>query len=291
MINPPGASAVALVMVALGHAGAGLQLLANVRRNEALIIFDLLSQRQCPASTLLLLHSRALGLLSISGAALALASAPEGERSRPVCCSMAAGAAASLGQLRLDAAASPAAVLQCSTIVASLNCARATHVATRRRGASPRDAVCSSPSAAHLRGWRIARPWAPRAPRAPRRAVATMAGTLALLAGGAAIAAPGASAELCFDCIGASRVPLSRAVRSTAATVLLPLGAGRLALEAGPQVDGASTTGDSGRRRLALTVAAGGIAQAALLARSAHAVGLKRWARRALLALLGALAF
>ena len=289
MLHPPGGwSVAALVMVALGHAGAGLQLLAGVRRNEVLIIFELLSQQQCPASTLLLLHSRALGLLGVSGAALALASAPEGERPRSVCCGMAAGAAASLGQLRLDAAATPAAALQCGTIVASLSCARATHVAARRRGTSPRDASGGSPSAARLRGWRVARP---RAPRAPRRVAATAAGALTLVAGAAAIAAPGASAELCFDCIGASRVPLSRAVRSTAATVLLPLGAGRLALEAGVRAEGASAMEGSARRRLALTVAAGGVAQAALLARSAHAVGLKRWARRALIALMAAVSF
>ena len=82
-----------LTLLAVGHASIGLDLLVRTERDEVPLIFELLSQRACPASVLFLLRSQAVGLLASSGVALAVAATPEEERTRALPLALAAAAA------------------------------------------------------------------------------------------------------------------------------------------------------------------------------------------------------
>ena len=83
-------------VLALGQATTGVQLLARTEHDEVPLVFELLSERACPASVLFLLRSQAIGLVSASGVALALAATPAEERLR----SSGGASAVSMGRRR-----------------------------------------------------------------------------------------------------------------------------------------------------------------------------------------------
>ena len=236
-----------LTLLAVGHASIGLDLLVRTERDEVPLIFELLSQRACPASVLFLLRSQAVGLLASSGVALAVAATPEEERTRALPLALAAVAAASLRQPQLSSAPAAAVVLRCGTLL----CACAAH-----RRASPRPGCM---------------------PVLRERRRATAAGRVVLGVGLAAVAAPSVCAGRGFACLGQARPLLARALRC-AASQLLPLGAGCLQLSRPDQTHRRS------RRLLAATIAAGSGLQLALLL-GPHAHALHRGARWALMLL------
>ncbi len=269
-------------VLALGQATTGVQLLARTEHDEVPLVFELLSERACPASVLFLLRSQAIGLVSASGVALALAATPAEERLRSsLPLALVGAAAARILQPQL----SPTR----GTVAAGLRygmllCACAAH----QRASPPRG---------------LARAARPR--RSPRQRALEAAGRTALGVGVAALAFPSACAGTAFACLGEARPLLARALRC-AAGGLLPLGAGCLELSRQPAGasaltkpprpgGGAPAAGDGpkqrrrGRLLLAVSVAAGSAAQLALLlGPQAHA--LHRWARGALVLLHSATA-
>ena len=234
-----------LTLLAVGHASTGIDLLARTERDEVPLILELLAQRACPGSVLFLLQSQALGLIASSGIALAVATTPNGERTRALPLALAAAAAVSLRQPRLCAAPPATVVLRCGALL----CACAAN-------------------------WR-ASPGPGRAPAVRQRRRVAVAGRIVLGVGLAVVAAPSACAGRGFACLGQTRLLLAQAL-SCAAAQLLPLGASCLELSR------SAPTPSRPHRLLALAVAVGSGAQLALLL-GPHAHALHRGTRWALM--------
>jgi len=270
-------------VLALGQATTGVQLLARTEHDEVPLVFELLSERACPASVLFLLRSQAVGLVSASGVALALAATPAEERLRSSLPLALVGAAAA--RIRQPQLSPTRGTVAAGLRYGMLLCACAAH----QRASPPRG---------------LARAARPR--RSPRQRALEAAGRTALGVGVAALAFPSACAGTAFACMGEARPLLARALRC-AAGGLLPLGAGCLELSRQPAAGasaptkpprpggGAPAAGDGpkqrrrGRLLLAVSVAAGCAAQLALLL-GPHAHALHRWARGALVLLHSATA-